>query len=191
MDCCGHVHSVGHHHQGMWGHALASIAAMLAGETRPRGSTKAAKTAEEAAEAVALLRRSISVDVHTHGGKTEISSKAPPSGDLSEHMREGSLAVACLADVPDGPILGRHAAGTLSALRTPMPGELYRHHLERLAWMGRRWDRIDFVRCQLFLPDAKARQREQPITKALAEILTHERDARGSKRVDFSGAPSR
>lgn len=135
MDCCGHVHSVGHHHQAMWGHALASIAAMLAGETRPRGSTKAAKTAQEAAEAVALLRRSISVDVHTHGGKTGISSKAPPSGDLSQHMREGSLAVACLADVPDGPILGRDAAGTLSALRTPMPGELYRHHLERLAWM--------------------------------------------------------
>ena len=25
--------------------------------------------------------------------------------------------------------------GALSALRTPAPGELYHHHLERLAWM--------------------------------------------------------
>ena len=134
MDCCGHAHGFGHHH-GMWNPALASVEAMLAGETGSRGSTAAAKTAEDAAAAVALLRRSISVDVHTHGGKTGISSKAPPSANLASHMREGSLAVACLADVPDSPILGRDGAGALSALRRPGPGELYRHHLERLAWM--------------------------------------------------------
>jgi membrane dipeptidase len=133
MDCCGHGHS-GHHH-GMWNPALTSVGAMLAGETGPRGSTAAAKTAEDATAAMTLLRRSISVDVHTHGGDTGISSKAPPSTDLAEHMREGSLAVACLADVPDGPILGRDAAGALSALRSPAPNELYRHHLERLAWI--------------------------------------------------------
>jgi membrane dipeptidase len=134
MDCCGHAHG-GHHHHGMWSPVLASVGAMLAGETGLRGSTAAAQAAEDAAAAVALLRRSISVDVHTHGGKTGISSKAPPNGDLAAHMREGALAVACLADVPDGPILGRDAAGALSALRPPAPGELYRHHLERLAWM--------------------------------------------------------
>src|SRR5207244_9464408 len=50
-------------------------------------------------------------------------------------MRAGSLAVACLADVPDGPVLGRNAEGVLAALRTPEPGQLYKHHLERLAWM--------------------------------------------------------
>ena len=134
MDCCGHAHNVGHHH-GMWAPALASIGAMLAGESGPRGSTEAAKTAEETTAAMAVLRKSISVDVHTHGGKTGISSKAPPRADLAEHMREGALAVACLADVPDGPSLGRDAAGALSALRAPAPGELYGHHLERLAWM--------------------------------------------------------
>jgi len=119
----------------MWNPAFASIGAMLAGETGRRGSTAAAKAAEDATAALALLRRSISIDVHTHGGKTGISSKEPPSGDLASHMREGSLAVACLADVPDGPILGRDAAGALSALRAPASGELYRYHLERLAWM--------------------------------------------------------
>jgi membrane dipeptidase len=50
-------------------------------------------------------------------------------------MRAGSLAVACLADVPDGPILGRNAEGVLVALRKPEPGLLYKHHLERLAWV--------------------------------------------------------
>src|SRR5205823_6046002 len=34
----------------------------------------------------------------------------------------------------DGPMLGRDAAGVLAALLTPEPGQLYKHHLERLAW---------------------------------------------------------
>jgi membrane dipeptidase len=115
--------------------AAASIGAMLAGGAGPRGTTEAARTAETAAAALAVLRQAISVDVHSHGGKTGITSKAPPSDDLANDMRAGSLAVACLADVPDGPILGRDAKGVLAAIRTPEPGQLYRHHLERLAWM--------------------------------------------------------
>src|ERR1700686_4253556 len=108
---------------------------MLGGGVGPRGSTAAAKTADTATAALDALRKSISVDVHTHGGTAGITSKAPPSGDLANGMRAGSLAVACLADVPDGPILGRNAAGVLAALRTPEPGLLYKYHLERLAWM--------------------------------------------------------
>jgi membrane dipeptidase len=119
----------------MWGRALTSIDAMLAGEVGPRGSTAAAQAAETASDALAVLRKSISVDVHTHGGKTGITSKAPPNDDLAHAMRAGSLAVACLADVPDGPVLGRNAQGVLAAVRIPEPGQLYRHHLERLAWM--------------------------------------------------------
>jgi membrane dipeptidase len=119
----------------MWGTGVASIGAMLAGGAAAPGSTAAAQTAETAAAALAVLRKTISVDVHTHGGVTGITSKAPPSDDLAVGMRTGSLAVACLADVPDGPILGRDKAGVLGALRVPQPGELYRHHLERLDWM--------------------------------------------------------
>src|SRR4051794_6982780 len=134
MDCCGHAHvSIGR--AGIWGPALASISAMLAGEAGPPGSTEAARAAETASAALDVLRRSISVDVHTHGGKTGITSKAPPNDDLANAMRAGSLAVACLADVPDGPILARNAEGALAAVRTPEPGQLYRHHLDRLAWM--------------------------------------------------------
>ena len=131
MDCCGDVHTLAP----MWGTALASVSAMLAGDVGPRGSTTAARTAETASAALEVLRKSISVDVHSHGGKTGITSKAPPNDDLANAMRAGSLAIACLADVPDGPILGRSAEGVLAAIRTPEPGELYRHHLERLAWM--------------------------------------------------------
>jgi membrane dipeptidase len=119
----------------MWGIARTSIDAMLAGEVGPRGSTAAAQTADTASAALAVLRKSISVDVHTHGGKTGITSKAPPNDDLSHAMRAGSLAVACLADVPDGPVLGRNAQGVLAAVHTAEPGQLYRHHLERLVWM--------------------------------------------------------
>ena len=119
----------------MWGTVLTSIGAMLGGGLSPRGSTAAAQTAENTSAALDVLRKSISVDVHTHGGATGITSKAPPSNDLASGMRAGSLAVACLADVPDGPILGVSASGVLTALRTPKPGELYKYHLERLAWM--------------------------------------------------------
>ena len=87
------------------------------------------------AAALAVLRESISVDVHTHGGASGITSTAPPSDDLAKAMRAGSLAVACLADVPDRPILTRSEAGVLTATQTPEPGALYKYHLERLAWV--------------------------------------------------------
>jgi membrane dipeptidase len=111
------------------------VGAVLAGDDGPRGSTRAARTAEGASAALEVLRKSISVDVHSHGGKAGITSKAPPNDGLANTMWAGSLAIACLADVPDSPILGRDAQGVLAALRTPEPGELYRHHLERLAWI--------------------------------------------------------
>jgi membrane dipeptidase len=134
MDCCGHGH-FGAHHPPMWSAAMIPIAAMLAGGVAPPGSTAAARIAEATSIALDVLRKSISIDVHTHGGRTGITSKAPPSDDLANHMRAGSLAVACLADVPDAPILGRNAEGALAMIRAPQRGELYKHHLERLTWM--------------------------------------------------------
>src|SRR5713101_501942 len=133
MDCCGQGHTLAPRHW-MWSTTLTSIGAMLAGDVGPCGSTTAARTAETTSAALEVLRRSISVDVHSHGGKTGITSKAPPSSDLADAMQAGSLAVACLADVPDWPVLGRNAEGALAAIRAPEPGELYRHHLDRLAW---------------------------------------------------------
>src|ERR1700719_2959725 len=124
MDCCGYGHALTRR-QWMWSTVLSSVGAMLAGGVGPRGSTAAAQTAETASAALDVLRKSISVDVHTHGGTTGITSQATPNDALANGMRAGSLAVACLADVPDGPILGRNTAGVLGALRPPEPGELY------------------------------------------------------------------
>src|SRR5438477_7663775 len=134
MDCCGHVHG-SMHHAGMWSPALPSVEAMLAGGIGPTGSAAAARTAESASAARDVLRRSISIDVHSHGGKTGITSKAPPSNDLADAMRAGSLAVVCLADVPDMRVLGRSAEGALAMVGAPATGELYRYHIERLGWM--------------------------------------------------------
>jgi len=102
------------------------------------GTLAEAPAASEAplADATALLRDNISIDVHTHAGANGITSRtARPSDDLARQMRAGRIAVLCLADVPDGPILGRNARNVLVALRTPEPGFLYGYHLDRLAWV--------------------------------------------------------
>jgi hypothetical protein len=109
MDCRGHGRGICHGHaltrrQWMWSTMLSSVGAMLGGGVGPRGSTAAAQTAETASAALDVLRKSISVDVHTHGGPSGITSQATPNDALANGMRAGSLAVACLADVPDGPI---------------------------------------------------------------------------------------
>src|SRR6516165_9308794 len=80
MDCCGHTLT---RRNWMWSTVLTSFGAMLGGGAGPRGSTAAAQTAETTSAALDVLRKSISVDVHTHGGTTGITSKAPPSDDLA------------------------------------------------------------------------------------------------------------
>jgi integrase len=44
--------------------------------------------------------------------------------------------------------------------------------------MCARWEQLDLANRRLFIPDAKAGQREQPITPELAEILAREREMR-------------
>jgi hypothetical protein len=66
MDCCGYGHVVGPQ-PWVWSTPLVSVGAMLAGESGPRGSTAAAQAAKTTAAALAVLRNSISVDVHSHG----------------------------------------------------------------------------------------------------------------------------
>ena len=87
------------------------------------------------AAALSLLREHVSVDVHSHGGPMGITSRGAPAGELPRGMRAGCIAVVCLADVPDGPLLGRDATNVLAALRPAKPGELYRYHLDRLKWV--------------------------------------------------------
>ena len=51
-------------------------------------------------------------------------------------------------------------------------------HSEMLA---SRFDQVDFVSLRLFVPDAKAGQREQPITPELANLLLKERETRDDR----------
>jgi hypothetical protein len=67
MDCCGHGHAFAHQPP-IWSGAAISVGAMLAGGGAKPGSTAAAKSADAASAALDVLRKSISVDVHTHVG---------------------------------------------------------------------------------------------------------------------------
>lgn len=134
MQCCGHAFT---RRRWMWSTLMASAGAMFAGcAASGRGAeSTAAASAGEATAAQKLLKDNISVDVHTHAGLTGVTSKSPPSGDLAQSMRAGGMAIVCLADVPDAPILGRDANNVLTVVRQPVPGQLYQYHLERIAWM--------------------------------------------------------
>jgi len=126
MLCCGHTLI---RRDWMW----STLGALFAGTAGASGAASAA-TAPSAA-AVTLLRDNISIDVHTHAGPDGISSRtARPSDDIARGMRTGGIAVLCLADVPDGPILGRNAQDVLAATRVPAPGELWKWHVDRLDW---------------------------------------------------------
>jgi membrane dipeptidase len=130
MHCCGHVLT---RRAWMWSTALSSVGAVVAGCAGTQSSAPAADAS--LADATSLLRDNISVDVHTHAGANGITSRtARPSDEIARQMRTGRIAVLCLAEVPDGPILGRNANNVLVALRTPEPGFLYAYHLDRLAW---------------------------------------------------------
>ena len=75
MDCCGHS-DLAAPQPWVWNTPLVAVGATLAGNTGPRGSTQAARSAETAAAALGVLRNSISVDVHSHGGNTGITEGA-------------------------------------------------------------------------------------------------------------------
>ena len=124
MHCCGDAWS---RRDLMWSTLLTTASAMFAGCAGTASDAPAAGAAVAPyAAASQLLRDHVSIDVHTHAGPNGVTSRtARPSDDLARGMRAGGIAVLCLADVPDGPILGRDASNVLRALREPEPGFLY------------------------------------------------------------------
>jgi membrane dipeptidase len=156
MTCCGHaLHWT--RRDWMWSTLLTAASAMVAGGAAARSGVSAAEAAETPSPAAAtLLREHVSIDVHTHAGPNGVTSRtAAPSDDLARSMRAGRIAVLCLADVPDGPILGRDARNVLRALREPEPGFLYQYHLERLGWVDELCAKHD-IRRVLTAADVKA-----------------------------------
>ena len=111
------------------GMALAAGAATLA---NPGRSARAAEVSPAAAD---LLKKTISVDAHSHAQGMIFGTNATDA--LTRSMRAGNISAVCLAHVPDGPVIGRGPGGVLGKVREPAPGALYKGHLERLAWAER------------------------------------------------------
>ena len=132
MHCCGGVIS---RRSWLWSSLVTSAGALATGHAaRREARAAAAESPSEGAQAV--LRDHIAVDVHSHAGPTGVSSRGTaPNDDLARGMRAGGMATVCLADVPDGPLLGRRPNGALAALHSAAPGELYWYHLDRLKWI--------------------------------------------------------
>ena len=107
--------------------ALMASAGML-----PGGRAEAVELSSAANE---VLQTTITVDAHSHARGLVFGAEMNDS--LANGMREGMLSAVCLAHVPDGPVIGRNAAGVLGLVRTPAPGDLYKAHLGRLDWMDR------------------------------------------------------
>jgi membrane dipeptidase len=94
-----------------------------------------ALAAESSAEIFALLRATISVDLHSHAAGMIFSESV--SDKLAIGMRAGNLSAVCLAHVPDWLVIGRRPDGVLGLKRQPNPGELYEGHLARMDWVDR------------------------------------------------------
>jgi membrane dipeptidase len=89
-------------------------------------ATQARATTPE--QGKALIEGAVTVDMHSHAGALtgirRINDNAP-FRPLAEPMREGGMAVTCLAIVPDAPAHKVMADERIHPFRTPQPGELY------------------------------------------------------------------
>lgn len=83
--------------------------------------------ARRLAEARAFLGERVTIDTHSHGGavlRVRQEGGHAPFTPLASAMREGGLAVACLAIVSDSPTHRVTPEGRIRAFRDPTPGEL-------------------------------------------------------------------
>ena len=134
MDCCGHVHG-SMDRAPMWSPALVSVEAMLAGEPGPAGSTE-----PPGPPSGRRLPWMCSADRF----QSTCTRMAERPGSRRKRHRVMLWPMRCARDhwrwlvLPmcrTCRLLGRTAEGALAMVRAPATGELYRYHLDRLAWM--------------------------------------------------------
>jgi membrane dipeptidase len=108
------------------GGLTASLSLAACDKAVPAGSAPAAAPAtlspDDAAAIDRLLAESLSVDLHSHGGR--LLRPGAPFEPLAEPMREGHLSALCLAIVADGPTNQVMADGTIKQVRQAKPGQL-------------------------------------------------------------------
>jgi membrane dipeptidase len=108
--------------RGLLAAGTASLA--LAACARVGDGNASAGTAEAARQ---LLGDTVTVDMHSHAGRIlrRAAREDLPFGPVAEPMREGGMAVICLAMVADSPVTRVSSDGRIAAFRTAAPGELY------------------------------------------------------------------
>ena len=73
----------------------------------------------------AVMAGTATVDLHSHAGKLLFVRSNAPFSPVAEPMRQGGLAVTCLAIVSDAPTHRVMADHRIHPYRDPAPGELY------------------------------------------------------------------
>jgi membrane dipeptidase len=81
-----------------------------------------------------VLDGALTIDMHSHAGR--ILRSGAGNDPVAAPMREGGMAVICLAMVADSPVTRVAPNGSISAVRAPAPGELF-------GWSRTAFDRID------------------------------------------------
>ncbi len=100
---------------------LAAGALMCVAACSARADTTAAR---------AVINAGTTVDLHSHAGGIASVARVRSGqtfAPVSEPMRQGGMAVACLAIVSDGPTHKLMPDGRLHPFRTPQPGELFEY----------------------------------------------------------------
>ncbi|MBL8691599.1 MAG: membrane dipeptidase [Rhodospirillaceae bacterium] len=110
------------------------------------GVSPVAAQTDERAAARKVLAGALTIDIHSHAGRaigrTNVPQNAPFS-PVAAPMREGGMAVICLAMVADTPTLDLTPERRIRAMREPGPGELYE------------WSRLSFARLGALVADQK------------------------------------
>ena len=81
--------------------------------------------AADPADPRAVTADAATVDLHSHAGKLLFVKSDAPFTPVAEPMRQGGLAVTCLAIVSDAPTHRVMADHLIHPYRDPAPGELY------------------------------------------------------------------
>ncbi|WP_395708252.1 dipeptidase [Reyranella sp.] len=120
--------------------------------------------------ALAQAGEGTAVDIHSHAGNlTQMSYGRGQFAPVAEPMRQGGMAVVCLAVVADSPVI-KLTDGRLRPSRDPRPGELY-----------------EFSQRSFPALHAIAREQGMPILRTAAELRAA-RSARPSIVVAAEGA---
>ena len=127
--------------------------------------------AQRLAAARQLIARTVTVDIHSHAGRIlgmERVANRSPFSPVADPMREGGMALICLAMVADTPVIRILPEGRIVPGRSPEPGELY-------GWSRRGFERLmELVRSQALAVVTNGSTLQQARTRGPAVVVASE-----------------